>query len=875
MRFKFTLSHEIEGSIDINEPDAWKEAAMRLDRDTEFHSLVEYFDGSFIFYGNNGEVNGGIDFIKLVELNHGPDATLLIDIDLTFDEIVFHSVFNGQFKLTDLEEMPNNKMRLPIIRDDFWATFISRLDQVVNIQSTTDLDDNPISPAENIKADLPSQKIRYVGSYEWEESVTYAEVTGIFGMQLDWEKVLIDDLKKFSLPRVGIDIGNIGGQAINLIGLFEAPYDGDYTFDIAFPSAEYAGASTWATDESNYFVMKSYQEVETGADAFTQNTVAIGADNITFNTFNKTIALKKGDQVAIYGHKIAASDDITIFGTKRLNWIDVDLATTEPITLSGEQTIDGTLTSASTVLVKDQGNRAENGVYVTGAGAWTRHSDADTAAELLDAAVFTNGGTTNINTAYRQTEPTINLGVSDITWTYTIASDERFVDYPGGEVDNHLIITGDTTYTDTDAEGFLLHDVGAAISDRIIGQPNTFYSELLGATYTLARQYEENGCGAAYGLFQGLQVRRYSLEEKSFFKSFNQWWKGINPILNLSLMYDVVDDEPVIRVEEKAYQYDDSDGTSIDLNYVRNLTRKYDNDVLFNKVEMGYTRWQGEDISGIDDPQTRKIYNTRFKKIGKSVQIHSEFIGASLVWESARRLTREKSTDYKYDNETFILALNPDFVISSPDSPDVLLFEPELDENFSAITGLLNSETRYNIKLSVAHNFLRWQDYLQGGLQSYVGSDFKFSYGEGNYDMTSTMNVNGCLNEDFGGNNLGEKQDIPVTTNFLHLAHLYEVSEHPMEWLEYVEIRNNRRKPIGISQTDSGHVPMFIKTLEYKPVKGTCTILAWAKEFLDLSQVPDTTPMLECYPSAAECEDALTDEFGEILTDELGVCITE
>lgn len=873
MRFRFVLTHDIEGELEISEPDAWKECVLKLERHEEFHSLIEYFDGSFIFYGNNGIVNGGIDFIKLVELNHGPDATLLIDIDLTFDDIVFIPVFNGQFKLTDLEEMPDNKMRLPIIRDDFWATFISRLDQVVNIQSTSDLDDNPISPAENIKVNLPSQKIRYIGSYEWEESVTYPEEDFFHGLQLDWEKVLIDDLKKFNLPRVPFNLGTGLDVSENLIGVFEAPYDGDYNFDIAFPSAEYGGAGNWFADPSNYQVQKSYQTIQTPDGAFTQNNVTIGADVITYNTFNKTINLKKGDQVAIYGDRVATSDDITIFGTLRLNWITVDLATTEPIALTGEQTIDGTLTSASTVLVKDQGDRSENGVYTTGAGAWTRVTGADTASELLIAAVYITGGTTNINTAYRQTEPSINLGVSDVVFTYTIASDERFIPYPLDEVDNHLIITGDTTYPETDAEGFLLHDVGAAISDRIIGSTGTFYSELLGAQYTLARQYESNGCAAAYGLCQGLQIRRYSLDEKSFFKSFNQWWKGINPILNLSLMYDTIDGQPVIRVEDKAYQYDDSI-TSVYLSNIRNITRKYDNDVLFNKVEIGYTRWQGEDISGIDDPQTKKIYYTRFKKIGKSVQIHSEFIAASLVWESARRLTREKSTDYKYDNETFIIALNPDYVISSPDSPDVLLFDPEFDENFSAITGLLNSETRYNIKLSVARNFLRWQDYLQGGLQSYIGSSFRFSYGEGNYDMTSTMNVNGCLNEDYDGNELGEKEDIPVTTDFLHLAHLYEIS-YKMEWLEFVDIRNNRRHPIGVSQTDTGHVQMFIKTLEYKPVKGEVTILAWAKEYLDLSRVADTTPMQECYPNADDCADALTDSFGEILTDELGVCITE
>jgi hypothetical protein len=96
-----------------------------------------------------------------------------------------------------------------------------------------------------------------------------------------------------------------------------------------------------------------------------------------------------------------------------------------------------------------------------------------------------------------------------------------------------------------------------------------------------------------------------------------------------------------------------------------------------------------------------------------------------------------------------------------------------------------------------------------------------------------------------------------------------------MEWEEYVLIRDNRRKPIGISQTDADHVAMFIKELQYKPAEGTCTVLMWPKVFLDLTVVEDGTATQECYPIASECEDGLTDEDGNILTDELGVCITE
>jgi hypothetical protein len=98
-------------------------------------------------------------------------------------------------------------------------------------------------------------------------------------------------------------------------------------------------------------------------------------------------------------------------------WKDpVAVATTANITLSGEQTIDGVLTSGSRVLVKDQSNAEENGIYDSAAGAWSRSTDADAAAELEGAAVSVQQGTVNKNRLYIQTADNITLGTTDIAW---------------------------------------------------------------------------------------------------------------------------------------------------------------------------------------------------------------------------------------------------------------------------------------------------------------------------------------------------------------------------------------------------------------------------------------------------------------------------
>lgn len=93
------------------------------------------------------------------------------------------------------------------------------------------------------------------------------------------------------------------------------------------------------------------------------------------------------------------------------------VATTANITLSGEQTIDGFLTSASRVLVKNQTAPAENGIYVSAAGAWTRSTDMDSWAEVPAAATFVQEGTINADIGYVCTsQPGGTLGTTAITW---------------------------------------------------------------------------------------------------------------------------------------------------------------------------------------------------------------------------------------------------------------------------------------------------------------------------------------------------------------------------------------------------------------------------------------------------------------------------
>jgi hypothetical protein len=136
--------------------------------------------------------------------------------------------------------------------------------------------------------------------------------------------------------------------------------------------------------------------------------------------------LKAGDTMT--GELILSGDPTNTLGAATKQYVDngiaglswktsVLAATTANITLSGLQTIDGYTTLANDrVLVKNQTTTSTNGIYLASAGAWTRATDADTAAELNGAAVYVQNGTTLADTGWVQTTTVVTIGTTAVTW---------------------------------------------------------------------------------------------------------------------------------------------------------------------------------------------------------------------------------------------------------------------------------------------------------------------------------------------------------------------------------------------------------------------------------------------------------------------------
>jgi len=94
------------------------------------------------------------------------------------------------------------------------------------------------------------------------------------------------------------------------------------------------------------------------------------------------------------------------------------VATLANITLSGLQTIDGYTTLAGDrVLVKNQSNAANNGIYLASATAWTRSLDADQWNDFVSAITFIEYGTQAGGAWFCTATPGGTLGVTALNWS--------------------------------------------------------------------------------------------------------------------------------------------------------------------------------------------------------------------------------------------------------------------------------------------------------------------------------------------------------------------------------------------------------------------------------------------------------------------------
>lgn len=796
----------------VSEPEGWKTAICGFERHPEFFSLVEFYKSEFSFYGSNGTEDGGRDSIKSIETLYGPDAQIDTLLETADDLILeWRTFFKGSLPLIMIIEAIDldHTLKIPFTQTGFWTKFISRFESSVDVRSTTDLDGGIVEVKDTKLLKLSSQKIRqtYSGYINNRTFLRNFNLNDYHSLEFDKEPV--DEItEKYNYPMES------NGTEVP-VSKFIMEFDGEYQFDYSQITAHASGSIIIANMGSTIPFLKIFLQVnqDPAIEFLSTDRLVVdsglcndGTTPFSFNDYvtdyelSYLVNLKKNDAVRIYLFYYAAgAGNMELFG------------------INGDSKIGSTsfqgYHDASTGLFPS--------VSSTGGGVTTSMSWIIAIPGTLDGVPVLKD---------YSIKPYINTpGQIAANWYINaLGFTEGLFKY--GETKG--AVTAGTLFAATEVDAYLQHDIAASVIERIVGQKDSIHAPYLGSPITTAKTYSSYGAASNYVGIKGLHLRGYTFTEKLFSLSMRDIVEGINPIFNTGIGYDVVNGKDVIFIGQKKDFVDDSSMSTILYN-VRKIKRLYEKeDFYFNQVELGFDKWNSDGVLGIDDPQTKRKWATIFKNIGRPFEMLSKWIGSGLTIERARRENIKKSKDYQYDNDTFIVEV-------VPDGSDL---KPALDEKFSSVTNLYYEDTRYNKSITAARNLLRWTDYIFSCLQNYLYSSLTFVSGEGNYNMASTMTANGSP-EDFGGAPLSEKENIPVTNEYLFIPIAYEI-EHVLTEDQYLAIQANRKLAIGISQTDSNPKAFFIKLLEWERDgdgdSGNLHLIAWPKEPFNIEVIEGT-----------------------------------
>lgn len=256
---------------------------------------------------------------------------------------------------------------------------------------------------------------------------------------LDASKITTGTLAAARIPTLN---QNTTGSAATLTTARTISITGDATWSTSFNgSADVTGALTLA---NSGVTAGTYTKVTVDAKGRVTGSASLAATDIPTLTaakisdFATQVRVNSLDQMAaptaavsMNGQKLtglaaptADSDAATkVYVDTLAQGLDpkasVRAATVVPLAppFLGPKNIDGVaLATGDRVLVKNQANAAENGIYVVQAGEWTRAADADTWEKLVSAFVFVESGTTNADCGFLiSVDPGGDLGTTPVT----------------------------------------------------------------------------------------------------------------------------------------------------------------------------------------------------------------------------------------------------------------------------------------------------------------------------------------------------------------------------------------------------------------------------------------------------------------------------
>lgn len=269
--------------------------------------------------------------------------------------------------------------------------------------------------------------------------------------------------------------------------------------DLTAGRVTFAAANGELVDSANFTYNSSTGHLGIGGSANVDN-VNIDGNTISTTNANGDLVIEPNGTGVIKvptGYKDRANFDSNTLVPK--SYVDavkqaldikdsVKVATTEDITLSDTQTIDDVaVADGDRVLVKNQTNAAENGIYDVVAGAsWNRSDDANVSAEVTPGMfVFVEEGTDNGDNGFvLTTDAPITLGTTSLAFTQFSGAGQVEAGDGLSKTGNRLDVNDDNITLQISGDNLRIKGIGAtAKGDILLGATsNAGYTRLVAPT---------------------------------------------------------------------------------------------------------------------------------------------------------------------------------------------------------------------------------------------------------------------------------------------------------------------------------------------------------------------------------------------------------
>ncbi len=375
--------------------------------------------------------------------------------------------------------------------------------------------------------------------------------------------------------------------------------------------------------------------------------------------------------------------------------------------------------------------------------------------------------------------------------------------------ESYFKISSATKADPTSSKVWMINEAASRVIESITDNRLKLYSEYFGRNNSAPYSFSANGCGSQRILTNGLQIRNVRLADGSIpsvFLSMKDLFESLAATDNIGMG---TEGENLIRIENWKWFYKNNVIHRC-LN-VNKINRSAQENEIYSTFKCGYDKWESEDYNGLDEFLTKREFRLDIPQVKNTLEQICKFITSGYASEVTRR-KGNTSTDWRYDNNIFMICVEPEGGS----------YKVELN-NILNPANVVDPPTIYNFRLSPMRNAMRWFDRVIGSYRNVnTGHKLIFASADGNYVAEGELTAGACKLE---SGVIKENQDLSLS------SFADQADALPIMWPERVkfsyplganEYRNIQNNPYGLieftSPCDNGFG--WIDEINYKPNEG-------------------------------------------------------